>query len=86
MLFGTLYRCGDMPLGHLNRRCHSHVVGIIPGPKEPDKLDPYLEPLLDEFKAYGPKGRQCLCRTRLASQAIGLVCFCGLVPILMQMP
>lgn len=47
-----------MPLGHLNRRCHSHIVAIIPGPKEPDKLDAYLKPVLKEFKEFGPKGRR----------------------------
>lgn len=45
-----------MPLSHLNRRCYSHIVGIIPGPQEPKNLDPYLQPLVDEFKQYGPKG------------------------------
>ena len=34
-----------MPLSHLNRRRFSHVVGIIPGPKE-----------LEEYKQYGPTG------------------------------
>lgn len=48
-----------MPLSHLNRRCHSHIVGIIPGPQEPKNLDPYLKPLIDEFKKYGPaKGKR----------------------------
>lgn len=51
-------RCADMPVSHLNRRCYSHIVGIIPGPQEPRNLDPYLEPLLEEFRRYrpGPKG------------------------------
>jgi hypothetical protein len=31
-------------------------VGIIPGPKEPDDLDPYLKSLVKKFKQYGPKG------------------------------
>lgn len=48
-----------MPLGYLNRRCHSHIVGIIPGPQEPAKLDPYLGHLVKEFRKYGPKG-ECL--------------------------
>jgi hypothetical protein len=45
-----------MPLSHLNRRRFCHVVGIIPGPKEPCSVDPYLEKLLAEFKQYGPQG------------------------------
>jgi hypothetical protein len=45
-----------MPLSQLNRRRFCHVVGIIPGPKEPVKLDPYLENLVQEFKQYGPTG------------------------------
>jgi hypothetical protein len=52
-----MIRCADMPLSHLNRRRFSHVVGIIPGPSEPSKIDPYLEPLLDDFKKYGPQGK-----------------------------
>lgn len=47
-----------MPLSHLNRRCYSHIVGIIPGPQEPKNLDPYLQPLLDEFKQFGPQGEK----------------------------
>lgn len=45
-----------MPLSHLNRRRFCHIVGIIPGPKEPCSVDPYLQKLLAEFKQYGPKG------------------------------
>ena len=45
-----------MPLSQLNRRRFCHIVGIIPGPKEPVKIDPYLENLLEEFKQYGPAG------------------------------
>ena len=52
-----MLRCADMPLSHLNRRRFSHVVGIIPGPSEPSNIDPYLEPLLDDFKKYGPQGK-----------------------------
>ena len=55
-----LCRCADMPLGHLNRRCHSHIVAIIPGPKEPDRLDAYLKPVLKEFKELGPKGGEAV--------------------------
>lgn len=45
-----------MPLSHLNRRCYTYVVGIIPGPLEPEHIEPYLEPLLEELKEYGPEG------------------------------
>lgn len=45
-----------MPLSQLNRRRFCHVVGIIPGPKEPVKLNPYLESLVQEFKQFGPGG------------------------------
>lgn len=55
-------RCADMPLSHLNRRRFFHVVGIIPGPKEPSNLDPYLENLVEEFQQYGPSG-ECPART-----------------------
>lgn len=49
-------RCADMPLSHLNRRRFCHVVAIIPGPSEPDHVEPYIEPLLDEFCSFGPDG------------------------------
>lgn len=29
---------------------------IVPGPWEPKNLDPYLEPLLEDLRAYGPDG------------------------------
>lgn len=45
-----------MPLSQLNRRRFCHVVGIIPGPKEPVNIDPYLEDLLQDFNNYGPAG------------------------------
>lgn len=54
-----MLRCADMPLSHLNRRRFTHIVGIIPGPAEPSNIDPYLEPLLEEFNKYGPKS-ECL--------------------------
>lgn len=45
-----------MPLSHVNRRRFSHIVGIIPGPKEPSNVDPYLQRLVEEFKQFGPQG------------------------------
>jgi hypothetical protein len=45
-----------MPLSQLNQRRFCHVVGIIPRPKEPVNVDPYLEDLLQEFNDYGPTG------------------------------
>lgn len=59
--FPTPCRCADMPLSQLNRRRFCHVVGIIPGPKEPINIDPYLERLLQEFKQYGPSGKSRFC-------------------------
>lgn len=63
-----------MPLSQLNRRRFCHVVGIIPGPKEPINIDPYLERLLQEFKQYGPSGK-C---PALAGAASPLLFPCGL--------
>jgi hypothetical protein len=45
-----------MPLSHLNRRRFCHVVGIIPGPSEPDNVEPYVQDLLEEFIRFGPAG------------------------------
>lgn len=43
-----------MPLAHLNKRQYSHIVVIIPGPKEPSSLAPYLTGVLQDFADYGP--------------------------------
>lgn len=45
-----------MPLSHLNRRRFCHVVGIIPGPSEPEHVEPYVASLLDDFNRFGPSG------------------------------
>ena len=34
----------------------AEVAIIVPGPKEPKNLDIYLEPLLEDLRAYGPDG------------------------------
>lgn len=34
------------------------MVILLPGPREPSNVDPYLEPLLQDLVKYGPKGEQ----------------------------
>lgn len=60
-----------MPLSHLNRRRFCHVVAIIPGPSEPDHVEPYIEPLLDEFCSFGPGGEY-----RALLMIAGTSCIC----------
>jgi len=49
-------RSADIPVEHKGRREFSDVVILMPGPREPKNVDPYLEPLLLELVKYGPKG------------------------------
>jgi hypothetical protein len=43
-----------MPLQAKNKRQFCHPLLVIPGPKEPTNLEPYLEKLLLAFERYGP--------------------------------
>ena len=48
-------RCKDLPASHVNKREFTRLLAIIPGPREPLELAPYLEPILRAFKRYGPR-------------------------------
>lgn len=45
-----------IPDKYKGKKDFCEVTIIIPGPKEPKNLDTYLEPLLEDLKAYGPDG------------------------------
>jgi hypothetical protein len=49
-------RSADIPEKYKGKKEFSEVCIIVPGPREPKNLDVYLEPLLEDFKAYGPNG------------------------------
>jgi hypothetical protein len=51
-----LHRCADVPHSHRAKRQYCHVLAIIPGPKEPANLAPYLKPLLLDLHEAGPDG------------------------------
>ena len=46
-----------MPHSHRAKRQYCHVLAIIPGPKEPTNLAPYLKPLLLDLNEAGPDGK-----------------------------
>ncbi len=52
----VLCRCADLPYVFRSNRDFCHLLVIIPGPKEPKSVDPYVDELLRDFKKYGPSG------------------------------
>ena len=48
--------CRSSDLGPLHRDKTSYVriLAIIPGPDEPKNMAPYIQPLLEDLKRYGP--------------------------------
>lgn len=49
-------RSADIPDKYKGKKDFSEVTIIVPGPREPKNLDIYMEPLLEDLKAYGPDG------------------------------
>lgn len=49
-------RCEDLSPLLRGRKDFTRVLMLIPGPKEPSKVDMYLSLMLREFEAYGPDG------------------------------
>jgi hypothetical protein len=49
-------RCADIPHSERSKRSYSCVLAIIPGPKEPSNMEPYLEPMVEELRLLGPEG------------------------------
>ncbi len=54
----ALRRCGDIPWVWRSRREFTHMVVIIPGPKEPESMAPYMQELLTDLSTYGPSGAE----------------------------
>lgn len=46
-------RCFDVDPRNLGKDDNIRPVVIIPGPKQPSNLGPYLLPMLEEFKKHG---------------------------------
>ena len=70
----SAHRCADLSPAYRNKRRFSHIIAIIPGPKEPSNIAPYLQKTLDAFRKYGPEG---MCRLHW------LVHYC-LMPLMRQ--
>ena len=49
-------RCIDIPVTHRGRRSFCLPLLVIPGPKEPPSIAPYLRNTLEAFKKFGPFG------------------------------
>lgn len=47
-------RCLDLPPEIRSKKRMAAPLVIIPGPKEPSNLEPYISGVLQEFSAYGP--------------------------------
>ena len=55
----VMLRCEDLdPVTRSKRRFHV-ILMVICGPKQPQRIEPYLKLILDEFKEYGPDGELC---------------------------
>ena len=49
-------RSVDIPHAHRSKARFCFPVAILPGPKEPSRIEPYLEPLFKELEVLGPGG------------------------------
>jgi hypothetical protein len=50
------FRCLDLPPYLRNKLRFTLPLMVVPGPKEPKSMDPYLEAILEEAREYGPTG------------------------------
>lgn len=54
---GILFvRCADVSARDKGKKWNQHVIAIIPGPRQPDVLAPYLTALIDELKVLADEG------------------------------
>ena len=49
-------RCGDLPVGARGKASFSRVLALVSSSKAPPVPDGMLEPILQEFRKYGPDG------------------------------
>ena len=50
----VVHRSCDIPQSHRSKRAFTKILAIIPGPAEPKSMDPYMKPILHEFRALQP--------------------------------
>jgi hypothetical protein len=57
-----MMRCEDLDPVTRSKRKFQLPLMVICGPKQPQQIDIYLDPILAEFKEYGPSGKSVVRR------------------------